>query len=61
MRDALSASERGRYTDLARKLGRPQHPCPCEACSCPLHSYERYHACVWCAKGNHADGDGDAE
>lgn len=54
-RNPLSRGETRRYKHLARKLGRPEHPCPCGECDCDLHSYDEDTVCVWCENENHAE------
>lgn len=40
------------YVAAALLAGRPEKPCACRVCKCPLHAYAG--ACIWCRNGQHA-------
>lgn len=55
----MSAEERSEYVRKALAQGRPENPCECDDCECPLHAYDADRRCVWCRNGVHADESGE--
>lgn len=61
LRDALDGEDlRQIYAAVALSKGRPTEPCECRACDCDLHTFPGEVGCLWCSKGQHADGGRDA-